>query len=242
MKGTIAGIAVGFLLAIAATALGAKWLARSPSEAHVIRVSGEGRLVGEPDLARLMFGVTKSGKTVGEAQQKMAETISKVITAVQTGGVTKEDITTSDVSIEQAWDYKRHIPSGYTVSSTLTITVRDVSRVGRVIDLAIATGLNRLQGVSYDVRSPEWRKKAFGEALADARDKAQRIAAGLGRPLGQVLSAQENGERQASPEEEYSPPLSTLFYAGEAMPATPRTRALPGRRALMVRVDVAYEL
>jgi uncharacterized protein YggE len=227
-------------------AIGARWLGVTHSQPRVITVTGESRLTGEPDLARLMFGVQKSGKTVAEAEKLMSDVISRVIAAVEKAGVTKQDVATSELQIRQGWDYRKNRPSGYEVSAMLTITVRNVQHVGRVVDSAVANGLNRLEGVSYDVRSAEWRRKALHEALGKAREKAEAMAAGTGQRLGPVVSVREAMVSQASPADEYYDRSYGGFmdaYAkssGEA--EMPRTRSLPGQRAMMVEVEVVYEL
>jgi len=243
MKGAIAAVVIGFVLAVAALAVGAKWLTpKEPLSAPQITVTGESRLVGEPDTAVVSFGVTKSAKTVVEGQKLVSELISKVIEAVQEAGVKKEDMRTSYMSISQDWDYKKNRPSGYSVSSTLTITVRNVQHVGRIVDTAVASGLNRLKGVSYDVRSSKWKQKGMREALQNARKRAEDMAKGVGRPLGRVVSVRERAERQTSPggygRWRWGDAVAEAFPPREE----PITRALPGQQALHTQVQVVYEL
>jgi len=183
MKSPVAGIAIGFLLALAAVVVGTKWLGARPMP-HVITVTGESRLVGQPDTAMVMFGIEKSANTVAEGQKLVSAVVNKVIAAVQAAGAAKQDVATSALNVSQGWDYHKHVPKGYNVSTMLTVTVRDVQAVGRVIDVAVASGLNRLQGVRYDVRTPAWRQKALREALVNAHEKAQAMATDVGPTAG----------------------------------------------------------
>ena len=201
MKHTLIPVVIGALVAIASMvaverALGGNRQARS------VAVTGEARLVGEPDTALVRFGVWKHGKTVSEAQTRMADVLNRTVGALQEARVKKEDVATSELSISQGWDYRKDRPSGYDASAQLTVTIRDVSRVALIIDTAIAEGLNRLQGVSYQVRDPKWRSKAVAKALNDARSKAEAIAAKTGRRLGRVLTVRGIEERQLAPGEE----------------------------------------
>ena len=241
MRGAIAAVVIGFVLGVGAIVLGSRWVRAAHPVSHLLTVTGESRLIGEPDTARVMFGVARSAKTVAEGQKRVLEVISRVISALQVAEVKKEDVATSDLNIRQGWDYRKNIPTGYEVSTTLTITVRNVQHVGRVVDTAVANGLNRLEGVSYDVLSPRWRQKALREALANAREKAEAMAAGIGRPLGRVVSVSEQAEWQSSPAEEYYVPQVAAARAMEGE-YVPRTRSLPGQRALTVQVEVAYQL
>jgi len=248
MQRTTAGFVVVLVFLLGVIALGAKWLGAWSSRSHVVVVTGESRVVGEPDTALVMFGVEKSARTVAEAQQRVSQLMDRTISALQAAGVKKEDVATSDLRIDQGWDYEKNAPKGFTVTNTITVTVRDVQRVGRIIDTAVASGLNRLQGVQYDVRSRAWEEKALRQAIDDARDKAGKIASAAGRPLGRVVSLRQEAQWEASPEEEYyattlSGTLSwrqtPLAGASQAMPAT---RALPGQRSLTLQVEVVYQL
>lgn len=245
MKGTIVAAVVGVALALGTIGVSRGWQAGAGAAVRSITVKGESRLTGEPDTARAVFGVAKTGKTVVEGQKRMAEAISKVIAALGEAGVKKEDVATSELSISQGWDYRKNVPRGFDVSCALTVTVRNVQHVGRVVDAAVASGLNRLRGVSYEVHGDRWREKALREALDQAREKAQLIAARTGRRLGRVLSVQEIEEWQASPMEDYYAGgyaryrFEGEYYAREAMP---KTRALPGTRAMTVQVEAVYAL
>jgi uncharacterized protein len=249
MKTSVVALVVGFLLAVVGVALGAGWLRNSPSDSrtpHVITVTGEARLVGEPDLARVMFGVTKNGPTVREPQRVMSKTISKVIAAEQ-ARLNKEDISTSDISISQGWDYRKKRPSGFTVSNTLVLTVRDVQHVGDIIDIAVANGMNRLQGVNYDVSSVGWKQKAMEEALAKAHEKALAMASGAGRTLGPAVSIREGDAILTSPEDEYYDKTRYFSTRSQARSAyeynnAPASLSFPGQYAMTARVEVAYEL
>jgi uncharacterized protein YggE len=242
MKTAVVALLCGFVLAVAAMLLGGKMVSPKGRTAHTITVAGESRLVGEPDTGLVALGVTKSGKTVSEVQGLLAAALDKVIAAVQAAGVKKEDIATSDLSLTQDWDWRGNRPSGYSASTRLTVTVRDVQQVGRVVDSAVSSGLNRLDGVSYQVRDPKWREKALGEALDNARAKAEAMARRTGAHLGRVASIQERGERQTSPAEEQYASQEWAAASRDKYEAPRAPRALPGQRALTVQVEVVYEL
>jgi uncharacterized protein YggE len=244
MKQTLIGVVVGALIAIASVGATGRGIGSS-RQGRSVAVTGEARLVGEPDTALVGFGVQKHGKTVTEAETRMADVLNRTVEALQEAGVKKEDVATSELSISQGWDYRKDRPSGYNASTQLTVTIRDVSRTALIIDTAIGQGLNRLQGVSYQVRDPKWRNKALAEALDDARSKAEAIAAKTGRRLGRVLTVREVEERQLSPgDEQYGGTGAgqLAFRVEEAEAGRPATRALPGQRALLVEVEVVYSL
>jgi hypothetical protein len=243
MKTLIAGLGLGVLLTLAILLIGAAGLGRRPHHPPTITVTGEARLTGEPDTALVMFGIEKNGKTVAEAQEKVSQALDKVIAALQAAGIEKADIYTSDFTIGNNWWYWDSPPKTINVSSTLTITVRQVRQVGRVVDTALANGLNRMQGVSYEVRDPQWKDKALQAARADARRKAEALVPAADKSRLRLLSLAEAGAWQTSPDEQ--------FYSGyaasrakralaESWEGMPRTRSLPGQRALTVTVKAVY--
>lgn len=244
MKGAIAAVVIGFVLAVGALVVGAKWLSspKQPASPAQITVTGESRLVGEPDTAEVRFYLRKSAKTVDAAQKQASDLMAKVIAALEEAGIKKEDIKTSRMSITQEWSSSRDPPSAHRVASTVTITVHDVQHVGRVVDTAVASGLTRLQGVTYDVRSPKWREKGLRQALHNARKRAEDMAKGMGQPLGRVVSVRERAEWQTAPGEARRWHSGFVRGAASFDEMVPTTRSLPGQHALVTLVEVVYEL
>jgi uncharacterized protein YggE len=244
MKAAIAGILIGFVLAVGAMAINGKWLAakEAPAAPSQITVTGESRLVGEPDTAEVSFALSKTAKTVTAAQDQASDAIRAVIAALGEAGVKKEDIDTSRMSVDQDWDYGAQRSKSFRVASMVTVTVHNVQHVGRVVDTAVAHGLPRLTGVQYDVRSPKWRDKGMREALANARERAEAMAKGVSRPLGRVVSVRERAEWQRAPGDYAYGWAEGSSISTDRAWAMPRTRSLPGQRALKTEVEVVYEL
>lgn len=84
-------------------------------------------------------------------------------------------------------------PAGlYRVSNTVSITVRDLDKVGSVLDAAVAAGANNVWGVSFGLDKPEaLEPEARAKAVADARSRAESLAKLAGRTLGDVVSVSE---------------------------------------------------
>jgi uncharacterized protein YggE len=80
----------------------------------------------------------------------------------------------------------------YRVANTIEITIRDISKVAAVLDAAVATGANEVQGVSFDLDKKAPHEVAVREkAVADARKRAEALAALHGKKLGEVLAVSE---------------------------------------------------
>lgn len=84
-------------------------------------------------------------------------------------------------------------PAGlYRVSNTVSITVRELDKVGSVLDAAVAAGANSVWGISFGLDKPEaLEPEARAKAVADARARAESLAKLAGRTLGDVVSVSE---------------------------------------------------
>src|SRR5262249_26584810 len=122
---------------------------------------------------------------------------------------------------------------GYTASYTLTVTVRDLSKLGQVLDSAVESGANRDMGISFGCADPEkLLDKARAAAVAEARKKAEIYVKGAGGALGQVLTISEG----------HSAPWRHVRYEHQK---AARGDALPvaaGEQELSVSVTVNYAI
>jgi hypothetical protein len=71
--------------------------------------------------------------------------------------------------------------AGYRAVYTLTLTVTNLSQIGRAIDAAMDAGANTLGGLTFGVRDPaKARTDALAAAVREAREKADAMAAAAG--------------------------------------------------------------
>lgn len=162
-----------------------------------ITVSGTGEASAPPDMAILTLGVEVSSPSVADARDRAARAASNLIDAVKRNGVQDRDIQTQAVSVSPQYDYTRPgTPgiAGYLVQNTLTVRVRDLSRLSAVIDdaLAAAGDAARLNGLQFSFSDRDGLLKTARErAMADARARAETYAAAAGVRLGTVISIAE---------------------------------------------------
>ncbi len=158
-----------------------------------IWVSGEGKVTTVPDIATLRLGIEAQETSVAVAQSKAAEAMDKVMTALTKNGVVKKDIKTQYFSISKVtkWDNTKQeeIVVGYRVSNMVTAKIRDIDKVGTIIDAATEAGgdLTRIDSISFSVDDPsayydEAREKAMAEAKAKAKQLAGLAGVTLGKP------------------------------------------------------------
>lgn len=190
-----------------------------------IEVSGEASLNATPDFARVTLGVTTTGKDAGDALAANAKAVAALVDLIKSEGVAPADIQTSSLSISPLMTNPREgsrearTIAGYTVSNMVTVTARDISKLGALIDKAVGAGANALYGISYGENDPGTLMDAVRpKAVEDARRKAEIFAKAGGARVGGLLSLVEEGGGGPVPvAKAYATPMraSTPIEAGE---------------------------
>jgi len=174
-----------------------------PNPLRTITVVGKGSVFMQPDVAHTLIGVQVNDPDIKIASEKAQETIIAVKEALIEQGVKEKDIQTADYSIHMQMDDKIHAmtrakgetprsPSSYYVRTALSVTIRDVGRVGDVMAAAIEAGANDIYGISFSAENPdEVMADARKLAVADARARAEELAALHGVIVGEVISISE---------------------------------------------------
>jgi len=183
------------LLAVACTTENIE--VQPPAQVQGISVSGTGEASGAPDLVLIDLGVSAEAKTVEEARDTAAEAMNDVLDALEDDGVAEEDVQTRQFRIEPEYEFPdgERVLTGFRVTNVVQVKVRDLDRVGEVIDdVAEAAGdVVRVQNLRFTIEEPEeLRAEAREEAVADARAKAESLADLAGVKLGKPISINES--------------------------------------------------
>lgn len=220
-----------FCLVSAILSLAAACLA----EGAGISVSETAQIQARPDLAAVSFGVVTEDPDAARSAQANATTTNAVINAITAFGIPRKDIETIQYSISPIIDYKPNPPvtTGYRVSNTVRVKIRDLSKIGSLIDVAVKAGANNVQGVDFSIENPEpLRFKALTKAISLARRKAQLMAADLGVKLGRVISASESVGVQPRPY------IGPMYARAEAAP----TPIIPGDVEISATASITYSI
>lgn len=151
-----------------------------------IVVSGNATVWVAADMATLQVGVETVTTDVTKGQSDNAAAISAILTALKDAGVADEDLSTSNFNVYSGYDYSGKNPvRNYTVTNMLTVTVRDLDKVGSLIDTAVAAGANQIYGLNFlSSKENEAFQKALTRAVEDAKAKAETLAQAAGVTLG----------------------------------------------------------
>ena len=235
------GIVVGLLVAvITGPALGPRpILATDPATPgeHTISVSGTGRVVLTPDLADLRLGVTTTAKTVKEARDTNATSMTAVIAALKALRIADRDIQTTTLSLAPVYDYTANTNpprlTGYTLTNTIAITIRDLDVAADAVDGALAAGATSLDSITFRVADQASAERGAREAaMAAAKAKAQTLAGAAGVSIEGVASISET----------VAPIPYPVYYGAMAGAAVQdvQTPILAGTNEVAVTVAVVY--
>lgn len=164
---------------------------------RTISVTGAAQVDAVPDLATVTAGVETRGTAAAEALGANTTAMQAVFAALEASGVASRDMQTSQLSLNPVYE-EMHEGGGapklvaYEASNMVTVRVRDVGVVGKIIDALTQAGSNRLYGISFDVSEPmPYLDQAREKAVADARHRAELYARAAGVKLGTVQSIGE---------------------------------------------------
>ena len=163
-----------------------------------ITVSGEGNILVSADTAVVNIGVNIRDRNALKAQQRANEVIAAVRKVLTDNGIAAEDINTGYVELFTIYDYDYSSGSDavsmYTANSMLAIQLKDMTQVGKVIDLAFGAGANSLNGVSFSASDTDAaRKEALKAAVEQARVKAEVLAEAAGLKITGIEAINEGG-------------------------------------------------
>lgn len=202
-----------------------------------LTVTGQGRVEAVPDLATVSLGVMTQDRSAAAAMAANSAALSAVIDRLAAAGIEARDIQTSNLSLGPDVQYSPDGSSppritGYTASNQVTVRVRDVARLGAVLDSAIADGANTLNGISFGLQDDTaLLDEARTRAVQDARASAQTLAAAAGVQLKRIVTITEGGGN--------APPMP--MYRMEAAMASDVPVA-QGEIGITASVTVVYEI
>lgn len=202
-----------------------------------ITVTGEGVVTAAPDLATVSLGVTTQGATAAEAMAANTAALAKVLERVKAAGVEERDIQTSNLNLNPNWAGTdgNGVPTiqGYVATNVVQLRVRDLPKLGEVLDAAITDGANTLNGISFGLAEPEpAMDDARKEAVQAAKARAELLTRAAGVGLGRIVSISESGG--------YAPPMP--MYRMEAAMADAPVPVEGGEVGVTANVTITWEI
>jgi uncharacterized protein YggE len=169
-------------------------------EQRTITVMGQATIDAVPDMATLTIDVTQDAPEAAVALAATSEAVGAVIARLQAEGIAARDMQTSGLSLQPVWSNRASTAeappeiTGFVARNGVIIRVRDLTALGRILDLSVQDGANGFQGLQFGLQDPApLLAEARKEAVADAISRAADLAGAAGLTLGPVLSIVEGG-------------------------------------------------
>ena len=147
-------------------------------EKGTMTLNGTGIIRVQPDIAIVVLGVISESMELRTAQQENAVKVRNIIDTLLRIGIEERNIETESYSVIPQYDYVEgaQVFRGYSVTNNLKVTIRDMDRVGAVVDAAVASGANVVYNVNFTISDPSGiYKMALSQAIVDAINKAITI-------------------------------------------------------------------
>ncbi len=186
----------GLIMSMAQGDMSVKADSANAMENRTLSLSAVGTIKARPDMAHISIGVVSEAETARGALDENTASMTNVVAELKGKGVEERDIQTTNFAVHPQYqhfkDGRPSVISGYRVVNSLSITVRDISRLGEVLDTVVTLGANQIGGISFSVSEPaQLMDDARKAAMADARRKAELYADAARVSLGRVLKLQE---------------------------------------------------
>ncbi len=169
-----------------------------------IEVQGVASVKAVPDVAKITFGHREENKDLKVAQADLETTISEALNSLKEFGIEEKDIDQVSYNAYPQYDYKANCTgmycvdgnrelSGYEVSQSIEVTVRNIDQAGEVLGLLGQSGVTELSGPYFEIDDPSvYQQQARNLAIEDARKEAEIIADNLDVRLGKMVDFYES--------------------------------------------------
>lgn len=213
------------LMAVLALPFGASAQEQDTRNERLLTANGQGIVRGAPDLAIITLGVVSEAKAARDALSANSESMSRIVSALKAEGMEGRDLQTSGFSVDPIYSQppaNQDSPTpfapeivGYRVQNNVTLRIRDLTRVGALLDQVVTLGANSISGPSFTVDDPtRLEDEARRAAVADALRKGRLYAEAAGVTLGPIFRVDEGYAQPPRPLA-----ADTMMMRMEAAPA-----------------------
>ena len=163
-----------------------------------IMATGYAQVTAEPDTFSVTANAAVTAETVADVQAQISAIIEQATKSLEALGVGEDQIVTTNYSFYPSYDFNDYSSGaakivGYQINHTLQITCGDMALLDSIITALTDAGMNEIYMVEFDTSArKELYLKALELAVADAQEKAARMAAAGGVTITGVEQLIEN--------------------------------------------------
>jgi uncharacterized protein len=233
-----AGLACALLASTAAVASAQTAEPGRMFDATTLNLSAHGETKVVPDEATITLGVQTTAPVAAQAMAENAARMTAVTAALRGAGIADKDIQTSNLSLSAQYVYVQDQPAkltGYQASNEVTITVKELARLGPAVDAVTAAGANQINGISFGLKdSSAAEDEARLAAVKALRAKAELYAGATGYHVARLVSLSEGGG--------YQPEGQMVVVSAAKRFAAPNVPVSSGELTVGIDVNGLYEL
>ena len=215
--------------------------ASAQTEPRTINVSGQGEIQAEPDRASLTLGVESRKPKLEEARAEVAKAVEAVLKLTRDLKIDSKHVRTTRVNVQPEYNWDNNARErqliGYYVSRQIEVDLRDLEKLGQLVERAVDLGVNQIGDPQLDSsKRRDLERKALAEAVQDAKLNAEAVAQAAGARLGppRTISASSGF---------VPPPMPMRAKAMVAMEAADASQSYQsGQMGFTATVQVQYDL
>ena len=208
------------------------------TQGTLLSVSATAEASRTPDIATISTGVVTQAADANAAMRDNAVQMDRMLAALRAAGIAPRDIQTSGINLNPQYKYAENQPPaivGYQASNTVNVKVRELAKLGKVLDALVAQGANQINGPSFGIDQPEAAlEEARLAAVKKAQAQAQTYARALGLQVKRIVSISEGGASLPRP--------VPMMRAMAADAGFKETAVAPGESSVSVSVEMVFEL
>lgn len=205
-----------------------------------LTLTGEGTADAPPELATVQIGVAVTAKVAKDALAENSRLLAAALNAAKENGVEPRDLQTSGLALRpdiiraDKWPHREVV--GYQVNNIVTMRVRDIGKLGALLDRLVVLGINDIRNITFSVASPApLIEQARTAAIKDVMDKAQKYADAANLKIVRVLTLSEAGVEMPGR-------LNQAFVARAASSPRPDVPVEAGELTFRARVSASFEI
>ncbi len=206
--------------------------------ASTFSLSASGETNVAPDMATITLGVQTDDMTAAGALKANGARMNQVMAALRKAGIADRDIQTSNLNVNPQYVYEQNQPpkfNGYQVTNQVTVTVRDLSKLGQAVDATVGAGANTVGGISFGLQNPQVAEDAARmDAVKALQAKADLYARATGYKIVRLVNLGEGGGYAPAP------PMPVFAMAKREMADS--TQIAGGELKVRIDVTATYEV
>ncbi len=188
MKAILAAFCAAFVL----TGVSIAQTSAANAIPNTILVGADGKFETAPDTAVIQFNISAQADSAKDAYDQAAKQAEATRQVLRANGIDPKTAEIGFFSVNPQYDWKnpKHKVIGYQVTTSVTLKLKDFSRIAPVTQQLADASIGESQSLSYTLEATEEAKsKAVADAYRRARASAEALAAASGRTLGELSSA-----------------------------------------------------